>query len=155
MSMTEKRIPGEIFKQILEHAPMVCVDLVVLHKGKVLMVFREREPVKHTWFFPGGRIFKNERLEEAVKRKAREELGIEVRILRKVGVYETVFEKSPVEGVETGTHTINCVFVVEPVDENPEIVVDNDHSDFKWIDKTEEEFCPYLKQVLKDSGVFG
>ena len=148
-----KRIPDELFGKIMNAAPMVCVDLLILHKGRVLMVYREREPVKHTWFYPGGRVLKNEHLEDAVHRKAMVELGIEVKIVRKVNFYETIFKTSPIDWIKTGTHTISCLYLVEPVG-SPEIKLDKDHSKFKWIDRPEKDLHPYIRQSLKDVGAF-
>jgi len=145
-------IPPEIYTSILEHTPIPCVDLIVMHKGKVLMLFREMEPAKHEWFFPGGRVFKGEILEDTVKRKAREELGIEIEIVGQVGVYQTIFDTAALPGVKTGTHTVNAVFLVKPVDSEPEIKIDKSSSKFKWFDKIQEEWHPYLKESLKDAG---
>jgi len=143
----------EEYSKILELTPVCCVDLIVKHENKVLLVFRENSPAKNYWFLPGGRIFKNEILTEAVLRKAKEELGIEVKILKQLGAYDAIFKESYFKNINSGTHTIGIVFIVEPA-KDFKITLDSTHSKFKWVDKIEDSFHPYVKKVLKDSGVF-
>jgi len=153
--MKGHRIPPDVFKKICEYVPVCCVDVIVRHQGKVLLIKRERVPAKGLWWIPGGRIFKNEKLEKAALRKVREEVGLVVKNLKKVrNFYETLFRESPFKEVKTGTHTVNCVFVGEPAG-TPLVRVDKDHSDYRWIDRIEGDLHPYIKRALRDSGVFG
>ena len=135
---------------MIEYIPMCCVDIVVLHQGRVLLVKRDREPAKNEWWFPGGRILKNERLEKAVKRKAKEEVGLDVEVVRKIGAYETLFKESAIRA-KTGTHTVNIVYVVKP--KNPLVRLDKDHTAWKWISSAKKENA-YIRTVLKDAAVF-
>ncbi|MBI4021604.1 MAG: NUDIX hydrolase [Candidatus Aenigmarchaeota archaeon] len=145
-------VPLQIYRDILEFAPNACVDVVIMHQDRVLMVYREREPAKHQWWFPGGRIYKNELLEDAIIRKAREEVGLDVRVVRKVGVYETLFPQAALPEVKSGAHTINIAFLAAPLTRQPEVVLDQDHSSFVWCASPAKDWNPYLKQVLKDLG---
>lgn len=43
---------------------------------------RINEPAKGTWFVPGGRIYKNEDLEDAFRRISNDELGVELTIIQ-------------------------------------------------------------------------
>lgn len=151
--MGNQRISDSEYKKILENMPVCCVDLIINHNKKVLLIKRKNKPVKGQWWVPGGRVYKNEKLGEAVIRKAKEELGIEVKIERELGIYETFFDKGPFPNLKTGVHTLNITFIVKPL-ENQEIKLDRASSEYKWIDKIEENHHPYIKQVLKESGVF-
>jgi len=43
---------------IVQNIPVVSVDLIVLHKGGVVLGKRCNEPAKGEWFVPGGRVRK-------------------------------------------------------------------------------------------------
>lgn len=144
-----KPIPEEDYKRILELVPMCCVDLVIVKDSQVLLVKRAQEPGKGSWCIPGGRVFKNEKLEEAAIRKAKEEVGLDVEIQEMIGVYETMFDKGP---FGSSVHTINVVFLADYA--GGEVKLDSSSSDFKWISSSEEEMLDYAREVLDDSSVF-
>jgi colanic acid biosynthesis protein WcaH len=57
--------------------PLVSIDLIVSdYSGRVLVGHRRNRPALGTWFVPGGRICKNERLDAAFTRIVDSELGI-------------------------------------------------------------------------------
>lgn len=61
---------------------------IILHKdGKALMLQRAHEPFKAFWVLPGGFIGYEETPEEAIKREAKEETGLEITINGIVGAY--------------------------------------------------------------------
>ena len=151
--MTLAPIPKELYQQILENMPICCVDLVIVHQGKVLLGLRKDEPLKDGWCVPGGRVLKNERLEQAVRRKAKEEVGLEIEIIKKIGSYELFFDKGPLP-LKTGIHDIAIVFLVKPKDKNPVIKLESHQSKYQWFDRIDDSWHPYVKQVLKDSNIF-
>lgn len=147
-------IPKKDYKMILENMPVCCVDLVFHLGNKVLLVLRKQEPVKGEFWLPGGRIFKNERLVDAVARKAKEEFGVDVIIERKIGVYEIMFNNGPFKDLKTGVHDIAVCFLVKPLNKDFKIKIDETSSDYKWVAHIERSMHPYLKEVLADSKVF-
>ncbi len=142
------------YKKILEHVPIACVDLVIAHKNKVLLVLRNKSPAKGNWWLVGGRVLKGESLEDAAARKALEEVGLKVSIERKIGFYDTIFEDGPFPDLKTGVHTINVCFLARCVDEEPQIKIDKTSDHFKWIDKIDSSLHSYPQKVLNDAGVF-
>jgi colanic acid biosynthesis protein WcaH len=147
------KIPVNLYQQILENMPVCCVDLVIAHDGKVLLGFRKDEPLKGAWCVPGGRILKNETFAAAVQRKAKEEVGLDVDIVRKVGSYEIFFDKGPFP-LKTGVHDIAIVFLVKPKGKNPVVKLESHQSKYKWFGRIEKDFHPYVKQVLNDAKIF-
>ena len=92
------------------------------------------------WEFPGGKPEANESLEDSLTREIREELGVEIRVLRK-------FDRST-----TGEIDLVC-FVCELVDEVP--TSSTDHSELRWVPEEElskldwaEPDLPALKRIL-------
>lgn len=138
------RIPEELYADIVDNIPIVCVDLVIYYGHRVLLVKRKQEPLRGEWFFPGGRVLRNEKLKDAVHRKAMEELNLSVSIKRQIGVYEFFFDKHSCS--PTGSHVISIAYLVQPVG-IPEIKVDDTSYDYKWTAKIEH---PLLKQILFD-----
>jgi 8-oxo-dGTP diphosphatase len=66
--------------------PALTVDVVVLLPGdRVLLVERAHEPLG--WALPGGFVDVGERVEVAAVREAKEETGLDVRLLDLLGVY--------------------------------------------------------------------
>lgn len=76
----------EEYRRFLSAMPVACVDcLVVNDRGKFLLVKRGNEPLMGEYWMPGGRIHKGEWLVEAVHRKMREEIGVDVDIVQNLG----------------------------------------------------------------------
>ena len=60
------RLAHSDFLAVVAHAPLVSLDLVVRDPdGCVLVGLRTNRPAQGSWFVPGGRIYKNERVAEA------------------------------------------------------------------------------------------
>ncbi|MBI4416414.1 MAG: NUDIX hydrolase [Euryarchaeota archaeon] len=65
----------------------ITVDALVLHRGKLVLVRRGKEPFFGMYALPGGFVEFGERLEEAVEREVQEETGLHAEVTRLVGVY--------------------------------------------------------------------
>jgi len=133
--------------------PICCVDILVQKKGRILLIRRKNEPEKGKWWVPGGRILKGEGLSEAVRRKVKEETGLEIENERFLGVYEYKSDKACFKDIMNGTHSIVIVYLVEAL-ENQDVKLDETSSDYKWIDMIEEDLDDYIKKILKDSKIF-
>lgn len=121
--------------------PMVCVDcLVVNNRGEFLLVKRENEPLMGEYWMPGGRVYKGERLADAVHRKMREEIGVDVDIVENVGFFEEFFEKTR-ENAVGGVHSISFVYLVKP--KSYDIRLDTQSSEWGWFKEIPERFRKY------------
>ena len=70
-------LPRADWLQVVRHAPLVSIDLILRDaQGRVLLGLRENEPARGLWFVPGGVIRKDETLDAAFSRIARNELGV-------------------------------------------------------------------------------
>ena len=116
MSGAVQRLPFETFQTVVEHAPLVAIDFIVkdLATNTCLLGKRRFPPAKGMLFTPGGRIYKNERYECALRRLLREELGsgLEHAQVSFHGVYEHLYEESSVDG-KLGTHYVVHVVRVD------------------------------------------
>ena len=143
-------IPKEKYKEIMEILPILCADLIIQKEGKILVGLRKNQPLKNEWWIPGGRVFKNERLEEAAIRKAKEEFNLDVKIEKELGVYECIEKETEFEDIKTGSHTLSVVFQVSPIGKQ-NIKMDSSFENYKWIDP--KDSSEKLKIVLKKIGI--
>ena len=68
--------------------PKLMVDIVIPDgEGRVLLIQRANDPYEGSWALPGGFVDVGETVEEAAVREAKEETGLDVDLLRLVGVY--------------------------------------------------------------------
>lgn len=82
-------LPMKEFKRLLKITPMICVDVVIVNgKGEFLLEKRTYPPHTGSWHLPGGFVGYKERLADAAKRKARQETGLKVKVLKYVGYYD-------------------------------------------------------------------
>lgn len=102
-----KRIPQHEFKKIYSKVPRVCVDLVIDTPKGLLLTFRDIKPMKGYWHFPGSTILLGESVEEAVRRTAKEEVGLEISIVKLLGILDCYQKDNPF------FHTVSLVHKVE------------------------------------------
>lgn len=67
--------------------PKVSACTIPVIDGKVVLVKRAINPGRGLWVFPGGYMDLGETVEEAAARETREEVNLDVRVTRLVGVY--------------------------------------------------------------------
>ena len=147
------QIPRSVYRKVLGFVPICCVDLLIHIGGRFLLFKRKNVPAKGEWWLPGGRIWRGEKIEDAVLRKAKEETGMDVKVERLIGVYETFWRKGYF-GVRD-VHTINLCFLVTPLNGKFEVKLDEQHSSFKVFDKKDGNWHPYLVKAIEDSGILG
>lgn len=61
-----------------------AASVALIHRGRVLLIKRARDPYRHLWTLPGGRIEDGESIEQCATREIEEELGLRVFALRPV-----------------------------------------------------------------------
>ena len=94
--------------------PIVCIDLLVRDaEGRVLLGLRSNPPAAKSWFLPGGRIRKGERLADAFSRLARQELGAVtsgIADARLRGVYEHFYGTDFTGDPSAPTHYVTLAY---------------------------------------------
>ena len=83
-----KRIPFKEFKKIYSRVPRLCVEVILKDSRGILLTRRTIEPANGKWHTPGGTVIKGENLRHAVKRVAKEELGLKIDVMNMLGVIE-------------------------------------------------------------------
>ncbi len=67
--------------------PLLTVDALIIHKGKLVLVKRKNPPYQGCFALPGGFVEVGETVEVAVAREAKEETGLDIEIIKLHGVY--------------------------------------------------------------------
>ena len=138
-SASEHFIELEQYRNIILTVPTLCVDLVIRSStGKFLLAKRKNQPLQGLFWTIGGRVHRGETVEVAARRKAREELGIELQKLDLIGIYEDFYDRNTL-GMEAPYHTLSVVFETV-VDEASPIRLDQQHSAWTYADGLPERF---------------
>jgi colanic acid biosynthesis protein WcaH len=124
------------FNQVIRHAPLVSIDLIVVsEKKKILLGKRLNRPAKGFYFVPGGRIFKNEPLNQAFKRLTQGELGqsFEIKDVDFLGAYDH-FYNDCVFGENDSTHYVALAYQLDVIDDLDMLPLNEQHGEYEWFD---------------------
>ena len=66
---------------------MLAADALILFGEGIVLIRRENPPYQGCYALPGGFVEVGEAVEEAAQREAKEETGLDVVLLKQVGVY--------------------------------------------------------------------
>jgi len=132
-------IQKSIYQNIIEVLPIICVDIIIRnHKDQYLLVNRVNEPLKDKWWVVGGRVLKGESITQAVLRKAKKEVGLQITHIRAMGYYEELYQIDPF-GRETPYHTISIVYETKIIGDE-QIRLDEQSRAWKFAESLPEKF---------------
>lgn len=67
--------------------PLLTVDALIIYERKIVLIRRKNPPYQNHFALPGGFVEVGETVEAAVVREAKEETGLDIELLKLVGVY--------------------------------------------------------------------
>jgi len=82
--------------------PFLTVDAIIEVAGGIVLIKRKNPPPG--WAIPGGFVDYGETLEDAVTREAREETGLDIRLVRQFHTYSD-------PGRDPRHHTVSTIFI--------------------------------------------
>jgi ADP-ribose pyrophosphatase YjhB (NUDIX family) len=129
-----------IYDQIIKLMPIPSVEAVIVIDGSLLFLRRKNDPAMGQWWFPGGRIHREESFEETLHREVKEETGLEIESYRFIKAYSRVFPER---------HDITIVYLCKC--KESKIEIDSEHSEYKLFKKVPEGLHPYLLETIRDS----
>lgn len=106
-------LPNSLFEKIIKNTPLIAIDLIVQDKDRnYLLGLRKNPPAQGCWFVPGGRIRKNETLEQAFHRISSDELGLPFRLDQSIflGVYEHFYDENFLGMPNESTHYLALAY---------------------------------------------
>ena len=153
-------LDDQTFKTVVDSTPLISIDIILKKGNKVLLGKRVNKPAQGYFFSIGGRINKNETINNAMVRIALDELNIDLKLTsgRKhswvapkfIGVFEHFYDDSIFENIST--HYINLAYEVEVV-EIPDLPTDQ-HNEYQWLTIDEllesKQVHKYVKDCFKD-----
>jgi colanic acid biosynthesis protein WcaH len=124
------------FIAIIRNAPLIAIDLIVTNSsGEALLGYRKNGPAKDKWFVPGGRIRKNEKLDDAFRRISAGELNHEFKRgdAKFLNVFEHFYVNESKYSVENlDTHYVVIAYRIKDFNDF-DLYENNQHSQFKWM----------------------
>ena len=135
------------FKTIIDSAPLISIDILLKKDGKVLLGKRINKPAQGYFFSTGGRINKNETIDNAIIRIAKNELNIKLESTpRFIGIFEHFYDDSIYKGVST--HYVDIAYEYE-VEEVPDLPIEQ-HNEYKWFSIDELLESKQVHEYTKD-----
>lgn len=134
------KVPQRQYDQFRKFLPISCVDLIIPNHTSILLTKRTIPPYKGKWHLPGGIVHKNEKLIDAAKRIAKEELNVDIRIKKFVGTYENLLHFR---------HDISHCFLAYI--SNGKIEPNYQSSQIKFFSNVPKNIIPYHLQIIDDA----
>lgn len=108
----------------ISHPRSGC-GVAIVRDGRILLLERLREPEAGSWGIPGGKVDWMERLEDAVRREALEETGLELGSIELLCVVDH-FEEA------LHQHWISPVYLAEDTVGEPTLREPEKHGGLRW-----------------------
>jgi ADP-ribose pyrophosphatase YjhB (NUDIX family) len=147
VDVEDRLIPEDLYAEVLHWMPICCVDTLITRGNRFLLTLRRHQPQAGHWWIQGGRLRKGESLEDAAKRTAKGETGLDVTLLACLGTFSTAFDSSA--HANATTHTVNTTFLGSVSEANGDPQVDSAHDEYRWWPMDESTGNPYLDQLAE------
>lgn len=124
----------------------VGVGAFILNEKNELLLQKRAVPAeKDHWCIPGGRLEMFELLEHAVAREAKEELGVEIELIRLMGVCDHIIP-------EENAHWVAMSYLCKIRSGEPKIMEPDKASDLQWfpLDNLPDHLTITTKKALAD-----
>ncbi len=135
-------LSGDELIEVVDRAPLVSIDLVVTDAdARILVGKRRNDPARDSWFVPGGRILKDEELDEAFSRIVNSELGLkgyQRSASSLLGVYTHRYDTNFMARPGTSTHYVVVAYRLDVKTIELADLPDGQHSEYAWVDLSDE-----------------
>lgn len=142
MILVLNMISSSLYQQIMALMPIPSVEAIIMKDEALLFLRRKNSPAKGEWWFPGGRIRKGETFHETMFREVKEETGLDVEIIKYIGVYNRIFPER---------HDITIAFLCRCCDDD--VILNEEHTEFKFCKAIPRGIHPYLIKTIQDTEI--
>ena len=144
-------LDNQTFKTVVSSTPLISIDLLVKKDNKILLGKRINKPAQGYLFSIGGRVYKNESIQQATARIAKTELNIELKLTPKfAGVFEHFYDDGIYKDVST--HYINLAYEVDINNEMLNLPTEQ-HNEYQWLSINEllnsKQVHKYVKNYFR------
>ncbi|HNV97540.1 MAG TPA: NUDIX hydrolase [bacterium] len=140
--MKVKYLSQKEFEYIYGRVPRLCVEAVIKTDKGMIFTKRNIEPASGKWHIPGATLLKGESIKSSVKRIIKKELGIDVRVIKMLGINEYKFKNYK-------RQDIAITFLAEPVNKNFKFKIDKHTDDVGIFNKLPKNFIKQQADFLK------
>ncbi len=137
-SSSFKKSTENEYRIFRKHFVFSCVDILLIKDGSVLLTKRTINPHKGSWHLPGSIIRKNETMKQTVRRTAKKELNINVKIKKYIGTYENL---------NSFRHDISHGFLVSHI--SGKLKTDFQSIELRFFKKIPKNMVPHHKKMIK------
>lgn len=140
------------FKIVVDNTPLVSIDFIVKNSdNKILLGKRVNKPAQGFLFTLGGRVYKDEKLDDAKQRILKDELGLDIKNYtpKFIGVFEHFYNDSFVDD-NISTHYVNLAYEIQVsyIQDLPKA----QHNSYVWLSlnklKNSNEVHKYVKDYF-------
>jgi colanic acid biosynthesis protein WcaH len=144
-------LDDQTFETVISSTPLISIDLLVKKDNKILLGQRINKPAQGYLFSIGGRVYKNETIDSAMMRIAKDELNFSLKLTPSfIGVFEHFYDDSIYQDVST--HYINLAYEIE-IEETLNLP-NEQHNEYQWLTINEllesKQVHKYVKDYFKD-----
>ncbi|MBN9138903.1 NUDIX domain-containing protein [Phyllobacterium sp.] len=107
------------------NAPGVGCGIVFIRDGHILLLQRKKSPETGAWGIPGGKIDFLETAEQAIRREALEETGLEAGDIKLLGLSEQLFH-------DEKQHWFGVLFQAESFSGEIQLLEPDKHGGIDW-----------------------
>jgi len=120
--------------------PLCAVDVIIETQGGIILIKRKNPPAG--WAIPGGFVDYGESLEDAVRREAKEETGLDIELIKQFHTYSD-------PGRDPRHHTISVIYIAR-AEGKPEAGDDAKEAGIFTRDSLPEDIAFDHRQILED-----
>lgn len=124
-------LPQDTFKTIVASTPLISIDLIVRDpQNNVLLGKRVNRPAQGYWFVPGGRVLKDESIDQTFIRLLKIELGID----KVNAIFKGIFQHFYDDNFSEENFTTHYIVLAYEVIFNGDIasLPVAQHNDYRW-----------------------
>lgn len=127
----------------------IVVTGIVKSGDEFLVVKRSENDIKYpgVWEFPGGHVEDGETIKEALERELSEEIGFKNSLIEFFIVNYT--DKISYKN-EKPVHFLELDFIINADKNKLEIVLSEEHTEYKWVLKNSDLLDDYIKSKLEN-----
>ena len=145
---SNSRLSDQTFKTVVNSTPLISIDLLVKKDNKILLGKRINKPAQGYFFSIGGRVYKNESIQQATARIAKDELNISLKLTpRFIGVFEHFYDDGIYKDIST--HYINLAYEVDINNEMLNLPTEQ-HNEYQWLSIDELLKSKQVHKYVKD-----
>lgn len=141
--MPDMPLSSEEFKNTYSRVPRLCVEVVIKTDEGYLLTKRAMPPCEGQWHLPGGTVLYKETLQQALKRVAASELGVDIEAKRFLGFMEFLH----VDKMGGYDHPVSLAFLCEP--SSLDIALDQQASEYGFFTEIPENTLKEQKDFLE------